>query len=89
MAGSRVGRDLYELDISTANSPQNDAQVCSAVANREPISIWHQRLSHTSYKTIIKMVSNGLVDGIKLKVESIRPSDGNIAPGLFFRPTDE
>jgi hypothetical protein len=22
-------------------------------------------------------------------VESIRPSDGNIAPGLFFRPTDE
>jgi hypothetical protein len=24
-----------------------------------------------------------------LKVESIRPSDGNIAPGLFFRPTDE
>ena len=23
------------------------------------------------------------------KVESIRPSDGNIAPGLFFRPTDE
>jgi hypothetical protein len=23
------------------------------------------------------------------KVKSIRPSDGNIAPGLFFRPTDE
>ncbi len=22
-------------------------------------------------------------------VKSIRPSDGNIAPGLFFRPTDE
>jgi hypothetical protein len=24
-----------------------------------------------------------------LKVKSIRPSDGNIAPGLFFRPTYE
>jgi hypothetical protein len=81
MAGSRVGRDLYELDISTANSSQNDALVCSAVANREPISIWHQRLSHTSYKTFIKMVSNGLVDGIKLKDIS---TPSIICPGCAF-----
>jgi hypothetical protein len=26
---------------------------------------------------------------VNFMVESIRPSDGNIAPGLFFRPTDE
>jgi hypothetical protein len=30
-----------------------------------------------------------VVNGCKKKVKSIRPSDGNIAPGLFFRPTDK
>jgi hypothetical protein len=87
MAGSRVGRDLYELDISTADpsqtadSSQIDAIVCSAVTSRQPISIWHQRLSHTSYKTIIKMVSNGLVDGIDLQDNS---TPSSICPGCAF-----
>ena len=35
------------------------------------------------------LIKNRIGKFIFLKVESIRPSDGNIAPGLFFRPTDE
>ena len=36
-------------------------------------------------------IKNNFFSGLVIfnKVKSIRPSDGNISQGLFFRPTDE
>lgn len=81
MTGSRIGRDLYHLDISTVDTSQSNPLAHSAVANRQSLSIWHQRLSHTNYRTIIKMVSNGLVHGIELKDQS---TPTIICPGCAF-----
>lgn len=38
------------------------------------MDIWHQRLAHTSYKTIIKMASNNVVDGLTIPADKVVPN---------------
>jgi hypothetical protein len=68
MMGERIGKTLYHLSILPKLSEmqqQTDTALLS-VPPSTPIDVWHQRLAHVSYKTILKMSSKQLVKGLQL-----------------------
>jgi hypothetical protein len=64
MIGERIGKSLYHLAIipTLCDASQSQFSACFAVPSASYMAIWHQRLTHTSYKTIIKMASDNVVD---------------------------
>lgn len=75
MVGERIGKSLYHLAITPKLSgfqPSNDS-ACFAVPSPTSIVIWHQRLAHVSYKTILRMASNQFVDGLQLLTNASIP----------------
>jgi len=75
MVGERIGKNLYHLAITQKLSglqPSNDS-ACFAVPSPTSIIIWHQRLAHVNFKTILKMSSMQLVDGLKLSTNTNVP----------------
>ena len=74
MAGERVGRTLYLLDVRP-RSHQGDQQSLAFASSISPgLATWHRRLAHIIPKTIIKMASNGVVKGLDLACNDI-PSE--------------
>lgn len=81
MVGNRVDQKLYHLDViacppsspSSQHATPPSTQACAASA-RPSIEIWHQRLAHVSYGTILEMAEEQLVDGLLLPANSVRPS---------------
>ena len=71
MEGERIGRKLYHLAIVPI-APSSKEEVALFVAPAPPsIEIWHQRFAHASYKTISKMHTSNLVEGLILNNEKI------------------
>lgn len=60
MEGRRNGRKLYQLNIKT----QIKSSALTAITTRASLITWHQRLSHASYRTVIRMSADNLVHGI-------------------------
>ena len=76
MMGERIGKSLYHLAIIPTLYDANPSKfsACLAVPSASSLAIWHQRLAHTSYKTIIKMASNSIVDGLTIPADKIIPN---------------
>ena len=49
----------------------NETIARTATVDSLSLSVWHQRLSHVNYKTIVKMVSGNMVHGIIIDDYSI------------------
>jgi hypothetical protein len=65
MVGERIGKSLYHLAIHPQLSNNNKTKYSACFAVLSPTSmLWHQRLAHTSYKTISKMANNKEVHGL-------------------------
>ena len=71
MTGNRSDKELYRLNMRTVPVIRNETIAHTATVDRLSLSVWHQRLSHVNYKTIVKMVSGNMVHGIKLDDYSI------------------
>lgn len=84
MTGDRIDRKLYFLNIEIR---QEDQQYKEETANlvdlkTSTIEIWHQRLAHLNYKTILEMSNSDLVDGLSLPKTCHIPED--ICHGCAF-----
>ncbi len=84
MVGERIGESLYHLAIhprlSATNSTKDSA--CLAIPSPPSMVVWHQRLAHTSHKTISKMFKNSVVDGLTLPTDgttTIQPCLGSVS----------
>ena len=68
MVGERIGKSLYHLAIhpQLSNNNKTKYSACFAVPSPTSMALWHQRLAHTSYKTISKMANNKEVHGLNL-----------------------
>ena len=66
MAGERVGRTLYLLDIKPRHNMENQQPLACASSLSPGLATWHRRFAHTSLKTIIKMARSGIVEGLDL-----------------------
>ena len=71
MKGERIGRKLYHLAIVPISSPSNEDVACFVTPASPSIEIWHQRFAHTNYKTISKMFSSNMVDGLAFNEQKI------------------
>ena len=75
MTGSRVGKSLYRLNISPRAPPTQKMTLAAAsTVSNAPLVLWHKRLAHVNYKSIIRMVGKNAVRGIQL-AEGSKPSD--------------
>ena len=74
--GERIGKSLYHLAIIPTLYDANPSKfsACLAVPSASSLAIWHQRLARTSYKTIINMASNSVVDGLTIPAEKVIPN---------------
>lgn len=63
--GTRVGKNLYHLDIEAIPPTSEESLPSAALLS---LSTWHRRFGHVNYATIQKMSSNSLVSGLKLDV---------------------
>ncbi|XP_045023002.1 uncharacterized protein LOC123467651 [Daphnia magna] len=63
ITGKRTGRTLYHLNIK---SQLNSNDTAYSATKGTPIDIWHQRLAHVNTRTIRRMFSHNLVDGLDL-----------------------
>ena len=66
MTGNCSDKELYRLNMKTVPVIRNETIAHTATVDKLSLSVWHQRLSHVNYKTIVKMVSGNMVHGIKL-----------------------
>lgn len=87
MSGDRDGKTLYRLNIdsnittSKASHP-NQPTALTASAKKVSLQMWHQRLSHVNYQTIIKIAATGIVDCIDLEKGCNPPT--SICPDCCF-----
>lgn len=63
MEGQRAGSTLYHLNV-VAKQHNSHPAVGFSVKTTTPLSIWHQRLGHLNCKTVLKMITLGLVNGL-------------------------
>lgn len=75
MIGERIGKTLYHLSIlpKLSEMQQQTDTAFLSVPPPTPIDVWHQRLAHVSYKTILKMSSKQLVEGLQLPANTSTP----------------
>lgn len=66
LSGNREGKTLYKLNISATaiSSQEPQSTALKAFVKKVSLSTWHQRLSHTSYSTVIRMMKAGIVNGM-------------------------
>lgn len=76
MVGRRIGNNLYQLSIIPKNQHKNQTKDLACFVQPKPtdITTWHQRLAHVSYKTITKMMSENLVDGLDFATDDPIPT---------------
>jgi hypothetical protein len=67
MVGTRVGKTLYRLDIST---DQLVTKGMAASSNTASLDIWHERLAHANERIIKKMVTGEAVTGMSISPNS-------------------
>ena len=73
MTGSRVGMSLYRLNISPrAPSAQKMALAAASTVSNASLVLWHKRLAHINYKSIIRMAGKDAVRGLQL-AEGVKP----------------
>lgn len=74
MNGERMGRTLYLLMIhprSQQEKEEGQTSLALPPSVSPGLSLWHRRLAHVNYKTIIKMALNGIVEGLDLSKTTI------------------
>jgi transposase InsO family protein len=91
MVGERIGKSLYHLAIhpQLSNNNKTKHSACFAVPSTTSVTLWHQRLAHTSYKTMSKMANNKEVHGLNLpdnKAIPIRQCPGCLAGKMHRLP---
>jgi hypothetical protein len=66
LSGHRRGKALYKFNISATaiSSLETQSTALQAFVKKVPLSTWHQRLSHRSYSTVIRMMKAGIVNGM-------------------------
>ena len=70
MVGERTDGNLYLL--TTQPRLQEDGTSFAMASSISPsIHTWHRRLAHLNYNTIIKMASNGTVEGLNLANKNV------------------
>ena len=70
MTRSRVGISLYRLNISPrAPSAQKMALAAASTVSNASLVLWHKRLAHINYKSIIRMAGKDAVRGLQLPKE--------------------
>jgi len=76
MTDSRVDK-LYLMDIEVCTEYQNNKEETANLADpkKSTIEIWHQRLAHLNYKTILEMSSLNLADVLSLPKDCGIPED--------------
>ena len=58
-----------------SNNHKTKYSVCFAVPSSTSMALWHQRLAHTSYRTISKMATNEEVHGLNLPNNKVTPTN--------------
>ncbi len=73
--GEKIEKTLYHLSIlpKLSEMQQQTDTALLPVPPSTPIDVWHQRLAHVSYKTILKMSSKQLVNGLQLPTNPLTP----------------
>ena len=71
MTRKRTGISLYRLNITTPNI-QNASTAAKATV---PITLWHKRLAHINYDSILKMAKKNEVTGLDIPKNSKPPED--------------
>ena len=66
MVGERVGKTLYLLAISPRNPSDQPSEGAFISSLSTSLATWHRRLAHVNPKTILRMASRKLVDGLEL-----------------------
>ena len=76
MVGERIGKSLYHLAIcpKLSNNHKTKYSACFAVPSSTSMALWHQRLAHTSYRTISKMATNEEVHGLNIPNNKATPT---------------
>ena len=66
LSGHGGRKALYKLNISATaiSSLETQSNALKAFEKRVPLSTWHQRLSHTSYSAVIRMMKVRIVNGM-------------------------
>lgn len=62
--GSRIGKTLYQLDITAKIKPNYSMFASSPIAD---IQTWHERLGHTDMKVVRKMGTSKHILGMAIK----------------------
>lgn len=78
VVGIRCEDGLYRVVADHATYSEVRGQVNAATParnERAPLMVWHRRLGHVSPLTIVDMVKNNAVDGLKLKDQTIKTCD--------------
>lgn len=60
LTGRDTGEDCYIMDFSV----KSVTQALAVKSNAAPIEVWHQRLGHTNYSTVKRMIQEGHVNGL-------------------------
>nr|CAH0098495.1 unnamed protein product [Daphnia galeata] len=63
ITGKRARRTLYHLNI---RSHINERDAAYSATKGTSMAVWHQRLAHVNTKTIRRMFTQGIVDGLDL-----------------------
>lgn len=67
MIGTRVGKTLYQLDISASTNADRCLIASSSNAN---LQVWHQRLAHIDIHVVKKMATSDHIDGMMTTPEN-------------------
>jgi Reverse transcriptase (RNA-dependent DNA polymerase)/gag-polypeptide of LTR copia-type/GAG-pre-integrase domain len=59
-----LDRGMYKLN--TVPTDVNDIKAMTSIAKKTDEATWHRRLAHVSTRTIRRMLSKGLVDGLEI-----------------------
>jgi hypothetical protein len=79
MVGTRVGKTLYRLDIST---DQLVAKGMAASSNTAPLDIWHERLAHANERIIKQKATYGKLQLTMKSDHTTRTIHGHLCPSL-------
>ena len=75
LATARLKKNLWVLDIQKSkravyieeNDPGNSSGYVFAADEMESARLWHLRLGHIGEDRLLKMINNGMVDGLSMK----------------------
>lgn len=79
--GNRLGHSLYYLKITGKNSILKISTATKSNKQKSDLNLWHLRMAHLNYKTILKMKSVAAVEGLTIDKHNC---ETNICEGCIF-----